>query len=95
MSVPVKKAKLLGYGRSYTEDQTRNYMVAVDNDLNQLFAAFKSSITFQNVQVNSLISADGSLGTSANIALAKLTAGGTNGSITVKNGIITAFTNPT
>ena len=34
-------------------------------------------------------------GTSGTITLAKLTSGGTNGSITVVNGLITAFTNPT
>lgn len=33
--------------------------------------------------------------TSLTISLAKLTAGGTNGSITVVNGIVTAYTAPT
>ena len=34
-------------------------------------------------------------GASGSITLAKLTSTGTNGSITVTNGVITAFTNPT
>lgn len=34
-------------------------------------------------------------GISANVTLAKLTTGGANGSLTVKNGIITSYTAPT
>lgn len=36
-----------------------------------------------------------STGVSATVPLAKITGGGTNGSLTIKNGIITAVTQPT
>ncbi len=46
-------------------------------------------------QTNNCWQPGASGGVSGTISLAKLTTGGSNGSITVTNGIITSFTNPT
>lgn len=51
-------------------------------------------LTGLQLQLNSLLSSL-SAGVSGTIALTKLTGGGSDGSITVVNGLITAFVNPT
>lgn len=47
------------------------------------------------IQASGYKSSDGTAGWSGSAALAKLTAGGTNGSLTFKNGLVTAYTAPT
>lgn len=63
-------------------------------------AAGTSNITAASTIPNTDITGLGTMSTqnigiNATVALAKLTAGGVNGSITVANGIITAYTAPT
>jgi hypothetical protein len=58
----------------------------------QTQAAMRSGFSALLVAMNYSLPVGGASGT---ITLAKLTGGGSNGSITVSNGIITAFTNPT
>lgn len=67
--------------------------VQADQPANEVFAG-PASGSPQKATFRSLVAQDFP-GVSGTILLAKLTGGGTNGSITVSHGIITAFTNPT
>jgi hypothetical protein len=91
MTVPIKKSTLIGF----TESSIRNYVLDLDDDIKQLYSCFHTLINLNKLQTNSYISQDGSAGTTTNISLAKLTTLGSDGSLTIKNGIVTNFVQPT
>jgi hypothetical protein len=91
VTTTIKKAKLVGF----EQDKLKNYIVDLDNDLNHLFSQLKDFITLNRVQASSFITSDSSLGTSTLITLAKITALGSEGNLTFKQGILTNFVDPT
>lgn len=91
MAIPIKKSNYLGF----VKEKLQNYVSDLDKDLSQLYSQFRTLISFNKIQAMSYLSQDGSSGTTTNIALAKLTALGTDGSLTIKNGLITNFVDPT